>query len=511
MLQKKPIFIFILLLFASALPAIIGFVLTDNRLFYNGVVFNPVDGYSYLAKLEIGKSGDWLFRLPFTAEAGEGRLLYPFYIAAGHILNGIGISLPVGFNLLRLISYGCLVFCLFKLAILLFPDNRNTPGINIFLMAAGSGLGWILLPFGKFGADFWVSEAYPFLAGLANPHFPLALALMVLSILMVNNQNMGVRFVCTGFCALLLSVLSPFGFVLMSGILFMGWMWERKDGLPASLISVLIFIAAGLPYSIYQYWAVGSTPQLAAWTAQNQTPSPAIWDVVLSFSPWLLLIIAGWRALYNQRENPFVRRLILWVILGLILTVIPFNLQRRFMIGLSIPITSLGLLVLPDICERIRVSYRKLLTFCTAIAIPTTILLLIMVILPISTRTPFYYSEQDEQTAIQWLSQQGQGNSVVLLSDQSGLFIPAFSRLRVLYGHPFETIDAENQKQGVIDFFTGKQNRVEETDYLTKSKVEWIFFGSRERKLGTPVIIKNITPTKQFGDVQLFHVAEIMN
>ena len=81
----------------------------------------------------------------------------------------------------------------------------------------------------------------------------------------------------------------------MSAILFMGWLWERKDGFTASLIPVLIFIAAGLPYSIYQYWAVGSTPQLAAWTAQNQTPSPAIWDVVLSFSPWIILVMAGWR------------------------------------------------------------------------------------------------------------------------------------------------------------------------------------------------------------------------
>ena len=143
-----------------------------------------------------------------------------------------------------------------------------------------------------------------------------------------------------------------------------------------------------------------------------------------------------------------MRRLILWVILGLVLTVVPFNLQRRFMIGLSIPITSLGLLVLPTVSERMKVSYRKLLTFCTALAIPTSLLLLIMVSFAIGTRTPLYYSGHDEQAAIEWLSQQGEGKSLVLASDQSGLFIPAFSRLRVLYGHPFETIDAEMQKQG---------------------------------------------------------------
>lgn len=509
MIKNKPIFVSIILLIASAIPALIGFALTNNENIYNGVVFNPIDGYSYLSKMEIGNSGDWLFRLPYTSEAGEGRLLYPFYIAIGHFSRFSGISLAVGFNILRLIAYGCLVFILIRLANVLFSGSGKSSGLFIFLLAAGGGMGWILIPFGKYGADFWVSEAYPFLAGLANPHFPLALATMVLSLLIVGLQKSGVHFAGLGLGALILSVTSPFGFVLMSAILLLGWIWEINVGIPTSLKPVLIFIAAGLPYSIYQYWAVGSTPQLAAWTGQNQTPSPAIWDVILSFSPWIFLLIAGWRFLYNSRKNPLVRRLILWLILGLAFAIVPYNLQRRFMIGLSIPISSLGLLVLPLVAEKIKVSAGKLIAICTALVIPSTILLITMVSFVIGTSSPLYYSGLDELTAVKWLSQQGEGRTLVLAGDQTGLMIPASSRLRVLYGHPFETMDAEKQKQGVIDFFTGNQNRDEEMIYLDESKVEWIFFGPRERSLGTPDILKNSPPTKQFGSVQLYNVAEI--
>jgi hypothetical protein len=511
MIKNKSILVFIFLLIASALPALLGFVLSSDKVIYSGVVFNPVDGYSYLAKMEIGNAGDWLFRLPYTPDAGEGRWLYPFYIAAGQVLRTIRLSLPVGFNVLRIFSYGCLVFSLIKLAQCVFTNQPSNQPLNILLMAAGGGLGWILLPFGKFGADFWISEAYPFLAGLANPHFPLALAIMVLSVLIVDQEYSGLRLAGTGLLAITLSVLSPFGFVLMSAILVAGWIWEKKDGLKTSLKPVLIFLVTGLPYCIYQYWAVGSTPQLAAWTAQNKTPSPEIWDVVLSFSPWIILMVTGGNYLYQQRENPIIRRLILWVVFAFILTVIPFNLQRRFMIGLYIPFSCLGLLVLPSVAEKVKVTHKKLLIFCTALAIPTTILLIIMVSVSIGTRASLYFSDRDELAAIQWLTQQGDGKSLVLASDQTGMVIPSVSRLQVLYGHPFETVDAEKQKKGVIDFFSGNQNLVDSKSYLEKMKVNWIFYGPREKALGSPVILKNIIPIQQFGIVQIFNITEIID
>jgi hypothetical protein len=509
MKKHENLYILIILLLASSLPVLVGNAVSNSSSIYTGVVFNPMDGYTYLAKMEIGNSGDWLFKLPFTAFPGEGRLLYPFYILVGQFLRISGLSLSMGFNIFRLLAYGCLVISLIKLVKTLFPENEPTRGLYVFLMAAGGGLGWLLLPFGKFGADFWVSEAYPFLAGLANPHFPLSIALMVFSIRIISQRTNGLRWSAIGFMAIFLSVLSPFGFVLMSVVLVSAWLWEKKDGLKTSLKPVVLFIFCGLPYSIYQYWAVGSTPQLAAWTAQNQTPSPEIWDVLLSFSPWIILVGVGWRFLYQKRNEPVVRHLIVWLIMGLVFTIIPFNLQRRFMIGLSIPVTSLGLMVLPEVAASIQISTKKLLLFCTAGVIPTTLLLIIMVCLSIGNRSPLYFIGENEKLAINWLSHQGNGNSLVLASDQIGLVIPSVSRLRVLYGHPFETVNALKEKQDITDFFTGKMENGKAKDYIQKKGIDWIYYGPRERALGNPSVIQGIKPVMEFGNVLIFNMAEI--
>jgi hypothetical protein len=509
MKNRNLIILIALTLMAAALPALIGYFNSNSEQIYSGVVFNPIDGYTYLAKMQIGRSGDWLFSLPFTAQAGEGRLLFLFYIASGQLLNLIRVPLSVGFNLLRLIGYGLLIFLLNWLVEHVFPETSKVKTTAVLLMAVGGGLGWTLLPFGNFGADFWVAEAFPFLSGLANPHFLLALCLMVISIMISQPVTNELNYPGLFFTALLLSILSPFGFVVAACVLLLSWIWEKVDRQSSTAWPILVFVLAGIPYCAYQYWAVYSTPQLAAWTEQNQTPSPQVWDVLLTFSPWILLIIFSWEELLRLRKSPIIRKLIIWMIVGLALTIVPFNLQRRFMFGLSIPVTCLGLLILPYVAERIRFSTKKLTTICSAIVLPTPFLLLIMTSSAIAMHTPLYYFYTDELAAINWLSVQNKGRPLILASDQTGNMVPAVSRLRVLYGHPFETINAKEEKKAITDFFSGDMDTENGSLYLKTKQVDWIFYGPREREIGLPEIFNGKQPSRQIGNVSLYNTREI--
>lgn len=510
MKNKKLIILIVILIFISALPVLIGLFRTDGEQIYSGVVFNPIDGYTYLSKMQIGWSGDWWFTLPFSAQAGEGRILYPFYISAGHLARFLGISLALLFNILRLASYGLLILALNRLAGRVFPENSKLKTFAVFLMAAGGGSGWLLLPFGKFGADFWVAEAFPYLSGLANAHFPLAICLLVASVLMLSSPPGRFRLLALFLAAVLLSVLSPFGFVVAAIVSVISGFWEKVEGKALSILPVIVFVLSGIPYCAYQYWAVNSTPQLAAWTAQNQTPSPQIWDVVLSFSPWIILILFGWKDLFRLRESPVVRRLLVWMAVGLILTIIPISLQRRFMFGLSVPITCLGLLGLPYVAERLRISTAKMKIFCVAAALPTPLLLLIMTSTAIAARNPLYYFRADELNAIQWIKEHDPDRSIILAAETTGSMIPAVSRLRVLYGHPFETIQAEDEKKVIIDFFSGNMPAGQVKSYLTSKQVDWILWGPRERELGKPEFLVDQQPARQFGEVSLYHLPEIL-
>ena len=61
--------------------------------------------------------------------------------------------------------------------------------------------------------------------------------------------------------------------------------------------------------------------------------------------------------------------------------------------------------------------------------------------------------------------------------------IPAVSRLRVIYGHPFETINAEIEKQAVSNFFSGQFSSIEATKFLKANQVNWVLYGPREKKI----------------------------
>lgn len=51
---------------------------------FGGFLLNPIDGNSYLAKMMQGWSGAVTFTLPYTAEPGEGVILFVFYLFLGH-------------------------------------------------------------------------------------------------------------------------------------------------------------------------------------------------------------------------------------------------------------------------------------------------------------------------------------------------------------------------------------------------------------------------------------------
>jgi hypothetical protein len=196
--------------------------------------------------------------------------------------------------------------------------------------------------------------------------------------------------------------------------------------------------------------------------------------------------------------------------MGVILTIVPFNLQRRFLIGLSLPITCLGFLVMPEVAVSIKLSAAKLRTVCAFLVTPTPLLLIIMLSSMITNRTPLYFIQADELAAIEWLSQQGDGKSLILASEQTSLMIPANSRLRVLYGHPFETIDAETEKAAMERLFVENPGVDIQKKIIVEDRPDWIFYGPRERELGFPDIIKNLVPAKQFGEVMLFSTKELL-
>lgn len=488
---------------------------------FGGFLLNPIDGNSYLAKMQLGWQGEWLFTLPYSSEPGAGALLFTFYIFLGHLSRLTGLPLLITFHLVRLVSLVVMLLALHRFLRAVFPDPAMQR-MAFGLAALGSGMGWLALPLGSLTSDFWVAEAYPFLSAYANPHFPLGLALLLSILTLPNRAAPGADWHSgllgewpAGIAAFLLALVSPFGVVIALMVLGAFAALEAlspnsKNRIPpGDSIKNLILgrfawvLLGGGPLLLNYSWVAASHPQLSAWNAQNLTPSPPMWDLVLSLSPALILALpGGWWAV--RRGNAEQRILVVWAVLGLLLMYLPLGLQRRFIQGLYVPLVGLAVLGVALLTQpRARV-YKSLVIALFALALPTNLIILMLAGHGIQTRDPWLYLSAGESQALSWLATHTPQEALVLAAPQTGLFIPAHSGRRVFYGHPFETIDAERRAALVRAYFIGDP---ESEAGLLLDRADYVFVGPRERALSGGAFDPGWPVTYRNEDVSIYAVA----
>lgn len=492
------IIIIIIMVVVTSFPYIYAASVSGNKFVFGGFLFNPIDGNSYLAKMRQGWEGDWRFTLPYTAESGRGAFLFLFYLALGKISRVTGFTMLTTYHVVRVICLTIMLIALYNFFTGLLKTERQLK-IAFILAVFGSGLGWAAMVFGIFTADFWVAEAYPFLSAYVNPHFPLGVALLLwlfsLSRRFPDDDGFdGNKWRGAGLFlgAILLGIVMPFGVVI--AILVLGCLgtWRSieiyQDGKSQSLPSfsreyystILVGIGGG-PILLYYYWVTLIDPVMAGWNSQNVTPSPPVWDFIISFLPVLVFAIPGALVALRDRTKS-MRILVVWSVLGLLLLWIPFGLQRRFIFGLYIPFAGLASLGIDKLLENVRRNQFVILICIIVFAIITNLIVIMAGIGGIRSRDRSVYMTQGESQAFEWLDNNIEIDAVILAGPDSGLLIPAYTGRRVLYGHPFETVDANTKLHEVKSYFNNP-DFIDSEGLL--SKVNYVFVGPRERELSS--------------------------
>jgi len=481
-----------------------------------GFLINPIDGFSYLAKMHQGSEGEWLFQLPYASDPGSAVFIFGYYLFLGHAADFLHIPLLSLFHLTRVLA-AVGMFWLGFVFFRTFLQERFERWIAFLLSLFGAGMGWFFGLFGIETSDLSIPESIPFQTAYTNAHFPFAnLLLLAAVVAIIHEGNLRRRVIVAGLCGVLLSLVLPFS--LASLVFFLGlWLvWESAIILrtqnwqaiwnhnKAHFIPFAGLLAGAGPLLLYEFWLTKAHPVIALWNSQNQTPSPPLTAYLIGYSPVLLLALV---AIFHpdSRNSSRNRLLLVWMISNFLLLYAPFNLQRRLTLGLYFPMACLAAIGLRWLIKN-PARQRFILIVVIIIVIPSNLLLILTGVDRVRIADPAFIHRQGEVLAYAWLSEHVAEGSLILAAADTGNRLPAYADVRVLYGHPFETPDAERQEALVNELLRWDGRADEGLQRLISLGVDYVFFGKREAEVGTPTWLSMCTIVYEAQEIQILQV-----
>jgi hypothetical protein len=502
----------------------------DTGAQFMGILYNPQDGATYLSKIRQGEQGASQWHLAHTPEPHDGAFLQVFYLLLGHLARLLGLSPLLMFHVARLVTSFMMYIAIYHLGSTIW--QRMRPRRLFFgMLAIGSGLGWLALVVTRnasdLAVDLTIPEAIPLYATFVNPHFPLTIGLIALlasMFVVVFRPGFDAEPTATNgggsvaLISLALSLIQPQGWLPIAASLcaYLVVLAARARRIPRLELNwVLLVILPALPVLIYYLATVNINTAMRIWNEQNQTPSPAPLLYAIGFGLLLVVALPGvWRAL-RRFERDGDRFMLVWLAVNAALLYAPFNLQRRLAIGLIIPIVYFGVRALEDYWFQVispRWRDAVLLTFFVFI-VPSNVIAFGLPLVGIADQEagidrtlllPDGYAD-----AIRWLARNAPPGAVVLAPSGPSLWIPAYTNLRVVYGHPFETLNAADKQAAVAAWYRGDGCR----ELVDRYAVQYVLaraVSPDDPGPGWPQACLNALaldhPIQTFGDVQLYQL-----
>ena len=177
--------------------------------------------------------------------------------------------------------------------------------------------------------------------------------------------------------------------------------------------------------------------------------------------------------------------LLAWLGVLLVAMYLPFDDQRRFSMGMGLPMGFLAARGWRALARRLPAHRASVAGWLIgAVAALTHLVLVGSLCQRVLARNPQYFLTKGEWSAMTWMRESVPKDAVVLASPDTGIFIPAWAGQRVVYGHPALTIRADERREQVVTFWGGDMPPDRVSQFLMANHVSYAFLGPRERELG---------------------------
>ncbi len=196
--------------------------------------------------------------------------------------------------------------------------------------------------------------------------------------------------------------------------------------------------------------------------------------------------------------------MLIWLIKNVLLLYAPFNLQRRLVIGLIIPIVYFAVRSLEEFWfQRIAVKWRDAALLALFVfVIPSNVFAMLLPLVGIAQPKAGIASSEllsaNDYHALGWLHDHTTTASIVLAPPKVSLWIPAYTPARIVYGHPFETLNAALKLQEVKAWYAGNDC----TALIDRYQIEYVIIEQSQPPTACTATLGESAAT--FGDVTIY-------
>jgi len=514
-----------LIVAASTVPYVAGYAAQTPQVRFGGALLDRADYHSYLARMWQGYRGEWEFRLLFTPESHDGVYFQPFYMALGHIARLLGTELSLMYQIARVV-FGFLMLLGVYPLVTLFVEPVQTRRAAFLLATTASGLGWLTEaiartpPGGVSPMDFWLLDGFVYLEVLLSPHFCAATGLLLLSLWLLLRRPSGPLWWEGGLAVIVslgLGLIHPYTMLVVDLVSISYWAIRWLQTRQVAWRSVATAAAMGvvqLPLVIYELWTFRTHPVFSGWSVQNVTLSPPPRFYLFGYGVLLVLGTVG-AVTWARRDGRKLSFPLLWIGLVVALTHLPWNLQRRFLEGVQVP---LGMLAGVGLTERLLPEGgQKLRRLGRLLIVALVVALAAMSNLQLTTRltlaaaslsAPVAFWPADLLAGIDWLGDNSGWDETVLSAFEVGNLIPARIGHRVVLGHGMETVDYDAKREAVARFYAARTTDAERRALVETWGVAYVVHGAEERALGDfdPDLAAWLELAFRSGEVAIYRV-----
>lgn len=489
------VFAALIVILLGSVPLILGYALQTPELRFVGVMYDRQDYSVHLSELHHGAAGGWDYLFGFTTEAHQSSYLKTFYVVLGHIAVWLGLPLDIAYQLARVLCGLLACLSIYRLLTRIFPEV-NQRRLGFFLVALGSGFGWIQTPFRLlpdpliWPIDIWLIDAYVFFSIAIFPHFSAiiaALALAITAFLDHLERPAWANVVLILVCALFTQIVNPMAFLLadcamLGAFIFSCWQKRKLDW--ASALTLGGVAIAQIPLFVYSWLLLKTDPVWAVFSDPDLFPTPPLAYVILGFGPfWPFAIVGALRAL--RKPNPGAGLALVWLVAALILIYLPLQIQRRMLLMVTIPLTILALAPIFDFSAWLRARIPAVkslgLALTSGLAMIGSFFLILLYSINVSTRPANLFEPAPLIEAMEWLKQHATTNDVVLASEPTAQLVALRTPARLYFGHEIETLHFDQKASQVENFYRGLQPAT----WLESLHVDWVIFGPHEQEWST--------------------------